>query len=99
MKIPMKKTEHTRTGLSKKSLQRAYNDNLFYLQGRSYEISTANDRYMAAAYTVRERMLERWISSAREYKEKCARTVCYLSAEYLLGPHLGNNMINMNITM
>ena len=89
--------EHTRTSLTLESLERAYNDNLFYLQGRSYEFSTANDRYMAAAYTVRERMLERWIKSAQTYKETCARTVCYLSAEYLLGPHLGNNMINMGI--
>ena len=43
--------EHTRTSLTLESLERAYNDNLFYLQGRSYEFSTANDRYMAAAYT------------------------------------------------
>ena len=89
--------EHTRTGLTIEALERAYNDNLFYLQGRSYEFSSANDRYMAAAYTVRERMLERWIKSAQTYKQQCARTVCYLSAEYLLGPHLGNNMINMGI--
>ena len=89
--------EYTRTGLSLESLERAYNDNLFYLQGRSYEFSSANDRYMAAAYTVRERMLERWLKSAQTYKEQCARTVCYLSAEFLLGPHLGNNMINMGI--
>jgi starch phosphorylase len=89
--------EHTRTGLTIEALERAYNDNLFYLQGRAYEFSSANDRYMAAAYTVRERMLERWIKSAQTYKQQCARTVCYLSAEYLLGPHLGNNMINMGI--
>jgi len=89
--------EHTRTGLRLESLERAYYDNLFFLQGRSYEYSTANDRYMAAAYTVRERMLERWIKSAQTYRKNCARTVCYLSAEYLLGPHLGNNMINMGI--
>jgi starch phosphorylase len=97
MKNKTTHNERTRTGLTLESLERAYNDNLFYLQGRSYEFSTANDRYMAAAYTVRERMLERWINSAQTYKEQCARTVCYFSAEYLLGPHLGNNMINMGI--
>jgi len=89
--------EHTRTGLSLESLERAYNDNLFFLQGRSYEFSSANDRYMAAAYTVRERMLKRWIKSAQTYRKEHARTVCYLSAEYLFGPHLGSNMINMGI--
>jgi starch phosphorylase len=97
MKQETSSYEHTRTSLTLESLERAYNDNLFYLQGRSYEFSTANDRYMAAAYTVRERMLERWINSAQTYKENCARTVCYFSAEFLLGPHLGNNMINLGI--
>ena len=89
--------EHTRVGLSKDALKRAYVDNLFYLQGRFLEVATPHDLYMAAAYTVRDRLLERWIKSARTYKESNARTVCYLSAEFLLGPHLVNNLINLGI--
>jgi len=89
--------EHTRTSLSKEGLKRAYVDNLFYLQGRFPEVATPLDLYMAAAYTVRDRMLERWICSASAYREAGARTVCYLSAEYLLGPHLANNLINLGI--
>ncbi|MCF7979726.1 MAG: glycogen/starch/alpha-glucan phosphorylase, partial [Chromatiaceae bacterium] len=90
--------ERTRTGLSKDALNRAFLDNLFYIQGRSLEVATDNNLYQAAAYTVRDRMLERWIKSARIYKDQSARTVCYLSAEFLLGPHLANNMINLGIT-
>jgi len=90
--------EHTRTGLSKESLKQAYVDNLFYVQGRFPEVATDNDLYMAAAFTVRDRLLERWIKSARTFKEHNSRTVCYLSAEYLLGPHLANNMVNLGIT-
>jgi glucan phosphorylase len=52
---------------------------------------------MAAAYTVRDRLLDRWIRTAQTYKHAGARTVCYLSAEYLLGPHLGNNVLNLGI--
>lgn len=89
--------ERTRVGLSKEALKRAYVDNLFYLQGRFPEVATPHDLYMAAAYTVRDRLLERWIKSARAYKEHNARTVCYLSAEFLLGPHLVNNLINLGI--
>ena len=91
------KREHTRTGLSKEALKQAYVDNLFYLQGRFPEVATIHDLYMAAAYTVRDRLLERWIKTARTYKSKHARTVCYLSAEFLLGPHLVNNLINLGI--
>jgi starch phosphorylase len=94
---PAVKREHTRTGLSKEALKQAYVDNLFYLQGRFPEVATAHDLYMAAAYTVRDRLLDRWIKTARTYKQSQARTVCYLSAEFLLGPHLVNNLINLGI--
>jgi len=91
------KREHTRTGLSKEALKQAYVDNLFYIQGRFPAVATLHDLYMAAAYTVRDRLLERWIKSAQTYKKNSARTVCYLSAEFLLGPHLMNNLINLGI--
>ena len=90
--------EHTRTGLSKEALRNAYIDNLFFLQGRFWEVASPIDLYMAAAYTVRDRLLERWVKSAQVYKNSKARTVCYLSAEFLLGPHLLNNLVNLGIT-
>ena len=96
-KNPANTREHTRGGLSKDALKRAFIDNLFYLQGRFPEVATPHDLYMAAAYTVRDRLLERWIRSARTYKKHNARTVCYLSAEFLLGPHLMSNLINLGI--
>jgi starch phosphorylase len=89
--------ERTRTGLSQEALRDAYVDNLFYVQGRFREAATPNDMYMAAAYTVRDRLLERWLKTAQAYKATKARTVCYLSAEFLLGPHLVNNMVNLGI--
>ncbi len=95
---PASALDQTRTGLDKEDLKRAYLDNLFYLQGRFREVATMNDFYMAAAYTVRDRMLARWIKSAQTYKQTNARTVCYLSAEFLLGPHIVNNLVNLGIT-
>jgi len=89
--------EHTRTGMSVDALKRAFYDNLFYLQGRFPDVATSQDHYMALAYTVRDRMLERWVKTAQSYKDTGARTICYLSAEFLLGPHLANNLINLGI--
>ena len=89
--------EHTRTGTSVDALKRAILDNLFYVQGRFPDVATDNDWYQALAHTVRDRMLRRWITTAQTYKKEQVRTVCYLSAEFLMGPHLGINLLNLGI--
>lgn len=89
--------ERTRTGNSVDALKRAILDNLFYTQGRFPDVATSNDWYLAVAHTVRDRMLRRWVATAQTYKREQSRTVCYLSAEFLPGPHLGINLINLGI--
>lgn len=85
------------TGHGVEAIKRDLIDNLFYIQARFPEVASVNDYYQALAYTVRDRLLERWIRSAQTYKTTAARTVCYLSAEFLLGPHLGANLLNLGI--
>ena len=90
--------EDDRTGLSVETLRRALADNLFYVQGKFRAIATKNDLYMALAYTVRDRLLQRWINTVETYlKQKQPKLVCYLSAEFLLGPRLGNSLINLGV--
>jgi starch phosphorylase len=91
------RVEDDRTGLSIETLKRAFLDNLFYIQGKFPAIATKNDYYNALAYTVRDRLFQRWLATAETYSQQAARTVCYLSAEFLMGPHLGNNLINLGI--
>lgn len=89
--------EDDRTGLSVDTLRRALADNLYYVQGKFPAIATKNDLYMALAYTVRDRLLKRWIATQEHYFKKDVRVVAYLSAEFLVGPHLANNMVNIGI--
>jgi len=91
------RTETDRTGLTKEALRRAFLDNLYYVQGKFPALAFKHDYYMALAYTVRDRLLQRWISTAATYTRQGSRTVAYLSAEFLLGPHLGNNLVNLDI--
>jgi starch phosphorylase len=98
--MKLKKTwtpESTRTGLSAETLQHAVLDNLAFLQARLPEIATPYDWYMALAYSVRDRMLARWQNTVRTYVAYDVKVVCYLSAEFLMGPQLGNNLINLGI--
>jgi glycogen phosphorylase len=89
--------ENVRTGLSVPEIKRAFLDNLFFQQAKFAAVATQHDYYLALAYTVRDRLLHRAIKSAETYFEQRSRTVVYLSAEYLLGPHLGNNLLNLGI--
>ncbi|MEM9003424.1 MAG: glycogen/starch/alpha-glucan phosphorylase, partial [Cyanobacteria bacterium P01_F01_bin.86] len=94
---PTVAVEDDRTGLSVETLRRALADHLHYIQGKSAETASINDFYLALAYTVRDRMLQRWLNTTHIYRQPETRIVCYLSAEFLLGPHLGRNLINLGI--
>ena len=89
--------EDSRTGRSADAIRRDFLGNLFCLQARFPAIATKNDQYMALAYTVRDRLLKRWINTSSTYHAGKVRTVCYMSAEFLPGPHLGNALINLDI--
>ena len=86
-----------RTAPGVEALAQSFLDNLLFAQGRSMERATVNDLYKALALTVRDRLVERWISTVKNYQAQDVRVVCYLSAEYLTGPHLANNLINLGI--
>ncbi|MBI4822021.1 MAG: glycogen/starch/alpha-glucan phosphorylase [Deltaproteobacteria bacterium] len=72
--------------------------NLYYRQAKFPAVATNNDLYLALAYTVRDLLLGRWIRTARTYMNGASRTVCYVSAEFLMGPQLGNNMLALGVT-
>lgn len=92
--------EDDRTGMSVETLHRAFIDNLHYIQGKAEAWATPHDYYMALAYTVRDRLIHCWIHTQQTYFEKeqeGVKFVCYLSAEYLLGPQLASNLINTGL--
>ena len=89
--------EDDRTGTSVETLKRAFADNLYYIQGKNEFLATPHDYYMALAYTVRDRLLHRWIPTTNTYIDKDVKSVFYLSAEFLMGRQLGNNLLNLGL--
>ncbi len=86
----------TRTGMTVEAFKHAFLDNLYYLQGKDRSSATREDYFKALAYTVRDRMIHRWLATRRTHER--SRVVYYLSAEYLLGRQLANNLLNENLT-
>ena len=54
---------NVRTGLEADAIAAALIDNLHCLQGKLPQHATRNDWYMALAYTVRDRMMERYVAT------------------------------------
>ncbi len=78
-------------------LKRAFAYNLFYKQGKTTRTACLNDYFLAVAYTVRDRMQHLFVNSMESLLDKESKIVCYLSAEFLMGPHLVNNLICMDL--
>ena len=66
---------------------------LNYGQGVSLARSSVNDQYLALARTVRHHLQSRWMATLAKQWDQQAKTVCYLSAEYLLGRQLDNSIL------
>ncbi|MBM4202428.1 MAG: glycogen/starch/alpha-glucan phosphorylase, partial [Gammaproteobacteria bacterium] len=90
--------EHTRTGMNPGTLAAAFGDNLNFVIGRPLELSSAEQRYQALAQSVRDRLMQRWVKQVELQNRPEIRDVAYLSAEFLVGPHLGNTLLNLGIT-
>jgi starch phosphorylase len=87
-----------RTGLTSEEIKQDFRENLRCGLGRLERVATRYDIYYALALTVRDRVFERTVESMESYGGANARRVAYLSAEYLPGPHLANNLLNLGIT-
>jgi starch phosphorylase len=82
---------------SGEGLLAAMRRHLFSTQAKSPSLATRHDHYLSLALAVRDRLLQNWVDTADTYTRAHVRTATYLSAEYLLGPHLENNLVNLGI--
>ncbi|APF35561.1 glycogen phosphorylase [Microbacterium paludicola] len=72
--------------------------NLNMERGVALSSATETDKYMALAATVRDYLVARWLEDQRRQREDQRKAVCYLSAEYLLGRQLDNNLLASGLT-
>jgi starch phosphorylase len=86
-----------RTGMTAEALRQAVSDHLTYSIARPPAVLTPEHYYRALALAVRDRMQQRWMATTQDWLASPAKVTCYLSAEFLMGPQLGNNLLNLGI--
>lgn len=89
--------EDSRTSNRIPELKQAVLDHLTYTLGKIPIVASEHEYYKALALAVRDRMQHLWAHSVEAYHARGRKVACYLSAEFLMGPHLGNNLLNLGI--
>ncbi len=82
-----------RAAHSVETFKQALIDNLYYEQGQGAATASLVDIYMALAHTVRDHLMARWRHSVEALARARPRFVYYLSAEYLPGRQLTQNLL------
>jgi starch phosphorylase len=86
-----------RKGMNANDIQLSFADHLEYSLSKDEYTATPKDLYTSMALTARDRMIEQWIQTQQAYYDNDVKRVYYLSAEYLMGRALINNLINMGM--
>ncbi len=90
---PAVMTENTPEAIS-----RDFCRQLYYSQGKIRRTATMHDIVMSASLAVRDRMFHRYIDTMQQLIAQDFRIVAYLSAEFLIGPQMGNNLLCLELT-
>src|SRR5258705_13906534 len=80
-------------GVTIEGFERDLLSNLYYQRGTTLESASGSDGYQTLAVTVRDRLIERYARTAAAHYAANPRFVYYLSAEYLLGRQLRQNLL------
>ncbi len=86
-----------RSGLTAEAVFDGMTEHLFYTLGKLAPTASRHDLYMALSYAVRDRLMTRYLAGVEAISAAPTRVVAYMSAEFLIGPQLGNNLLMLGI--
>jgi starch phosphorylase len=84
-------------GWDGESVKGALVNHLVYTVGKDARAAKERDWLSATAALVRDRLVERWIETARRYDRDDVKRVYYLSVEFLLGRLLTDGLRNIGL--
>ncbi len=82
-------------GFNKKAFKESVLYNVKNLFRKTIDEASPLQVFQAVAYSVKEVVMDEWIATHKEYAKQDAKTVYYLSMEFLMGRALGNTIINI----
>lgn len=80
------------------ALKRDIQDHITYTLALDRGLASDRDYYMSSAWSIRDRLAERWADTQRRFREGDSKRVYYLSLEFLMGRAFGNALINLELT-
>ena len=86
-----------RSGLTAEDVFDGMTEHLFFTMGKLAPTASRHDLYMALSYAVRDRLMTRYLAGIEAINATPTRVVAYMSAEFLIGPQLGNNLLMLGI--
>ena len=79
----------------KETFKETVKDNVRALYRKTIDEATPQQIFQAVSYAVKDVIFDDWFATQKAYDEADAKTVYYMSMEFLMGRALGNNLINM----
>jgi glycogen phosphorylase len=84
-------------GRDLESLKHAIANKLMFTVGKDPKTARAEDWMHAAAYAVRDQLVERWMKTTRAQYAQDSKRVYYMSMEFLIGRTFGNAMLALGL--